>query len=68
MPTTKIVYNDAYLTDYPTASVEKPQRVEAIHRELSSSGYPFVEARPADELRRAPCPLPEPRAGREARP
>ena len=50
MPTTKIVYHDAYLTDYPTASVEKPQRVEAIHRELKSSGYPFIEARPADEL------------------
>jgi acetoin utilization deacetylase AcuC-like enzyme len=49
MPTTKIVYHDAYLTDYPTASVEKPQRIEAIHRELSSNGYSFVTARPAEE-------------------
>lgn len=50
MPTTQIVYHDSYLTDYPTASVEKPERVEAIHRELVSHGYPFIEARPADEL------------------
>ncbi len=49
MPTTKIVYHDAYLTDYPTASVEKPQRIEEIHRELSSHGYSFVDARPANE-------------------
>jgi acetoin utilization deacetylase AcuC-like enzyme len=49
MPTTKIVFHDAYLTDYPTASVEKPERVEVIHRELSSHGYSFVTARPADE-------------------
>ncbi len=49
MPTTKIVYHDAYLTDYPTASVEKPERIEAIHRELSSNSYSFVTARPADE-------------------
>ncbi|MBN2225437.1 MAG: histone deacetylase family protein [Deltaproteobacteria bacterium] len=49
MPTTKIVFHDAYLTDYPTASVEKPERVEVIHRELSAHSYSFVTARPADE-------------------
>ncbi len=50
MPTTQIVYDDAYLTDYPTASVERPQRVEVIHKELSSHHYSFVTPQPADEL------------------
>ncbi len=49
MPKTKIVYHERYLTDYPTASVERPERVQMIHRELSAHGYPFVTPRPAEE-------------------
>jgi acetoin utilization deacetylase AcuC-like enzyme len=49
MPTTKIVYHESYLTDYPTASVERPQRVEVIRQELSTHRYPFVTPQPAKE-------------------
>jgi acetoin utilization deacetylase AcuC-like enzyme len=49
MPITKIVYHERYLTDYPTASVERPGRVEMIHRELKARGYPFVTPEPIDE-------------------
>ncbi len=47
MPKTKIVYHDRYLTDYPTASVEVPERVKSIHKELSAHGYKFVTPKPA---------------------
>ena len=49
MPTTKIVYHERYLTDYPTASVERPERVKTIYHELKENGYRFVTPKPADE-------------------
>ena len=49
MPATKIVYHEMYLTDYPTASVERPERVKTIYYELLENGYRFVTPGPADE-------------------
>jgi acetoin utilization deacetylase AcuC-like enzyme len=49
MPRTKIVYHEKYLTDYPTASVERPERVKMIHAELKDHGYRFVTPEPASE-------------------
>jgi acetoin utilization deacetylase AcuC-like enzyme len=49
MPKTKIVYHDRYLTDYPTASVEMPERARAIKKELEKHGYRFVKPDPAEE-------------------
>ena len=49
MPETKIVYHKQFLTDYPTASVEQPERISVIHQELSKHGYEFVTPGPASE-------------------
>jgi acetoin utilization deacetylase AcuC-like enzyme len=50
MPETRIVYHDQFLTDYPTASVERPERVKNIHATLKEHGYRFTTAVPATEL------------------
>lgn len=44
----KVVYHPLYATDYPTASVESPERVEVIRRELEGR-FPFLEPEPARE-------------------
>ena len=49
MPETRIVYHDQFLTDYPTASVERPERVKNIHALLKENGYRFTTAVPATE-------------------
>ena len=48
MPRTKIVYHERYLADYPTASVERPERIIQIHKELVEHGYSFVIPKHAD--------------------
>jgi acetoin utilization deacetylase AcuC-like enzyme len=42
----KVIYDDIYLTDYPTASCEMPARVEAI-MEVLKKHYPVLEPSPA---------------------
>lgn len=44
----KIVFHEKYLEDYPTVSVECPDRVRCIHEELRE-GFDFIEPRPAGE-------------------
>lgn len=44
----KVIYHDAYLTDYPTASCETPSRVESIVAELQRH-YAIIEPTPASE-------------------
>ncbi len=44
----KVIYDDLYLTDYPTAGVENPGRVLAIIDALKGR-YPLVPPLPADE-------------------
>ncbi len=48
-PETNIVYHEQFLTDYPTASVEQPDRIRVIHQELSEHGYRFVTPKSASE-------------------
>jgi len=43
-----VIYDDLYLTDYPTASCETPARVAAIMRTLREH-YPVVRPEPASE-------------------
>ncbi len=43
----KVIYHNLYLTDYPTASCETPDRVASII-EVLAKHYPFVEPSPAD--------------------
>jgi acetoin utilization deacetylase AcuC-like enzyme len=47
----KVIYDDLYLTDYPTVSCEMPQRVQRIMKVLAEH-YPVVKPSPAsdDEL------------------
>jgi acetoin utilization deacetylase AcuC-like enzyme len=47
-PELQIIYHDIYLTDYPTASCETPDRVRAIMQVLREH-YPVVEPEPATE-------------------
>jgi len=42
----KVIYHDAYLTDYPTASCEMPQRVQSIMKVLGQH-YEVLEPLPA---------------------
>jgi acetoin utilization deacetylase AcuC-like enzyme len=49
MPQTRIIYHDRFLTDYPTASVERPERVKNIHAALKEKGYRFTTAVAATE-------------------
>lgn len=44
----KVIYHPLYATDYPTASVESPERVEVIRQELQGR-FPFLEPEPASE-------------------
>lgn len=44
----KIIYHEKFLTDYPTASVEKPARVETIYHTLREY-YPVLTPPPATE-------------------
>jgi len=44
----KIIYHEKYLTDYPTASVEQPERVKTIYETLSPL-YPVLGPEPATE-------------------
>lgn len=44
----KIIYHEKYLTDYPTADVESPARVEVIYQALSAC-YPVLVPDPAPE-------------------
>ncbi|MFP3867111.1 MAG: histone deacetylase family protein [Desulfobacteraceae bacterium] len=44
----KLIYHEKYLTDYPTASVEQPARVEAMYASLSPH-YPVLTPEPAPE-------------------
>jgi acetoin utilization deacetylase AcuC-like enzyme len=44
----RVIYHDAYLTDYPTASCEIPGRVEAIMAVLGKH-YPVMEPEPASD-------------------
>jgi acetoin utilization deacetylase AcuC-like enzyme len=46
--TLKVIYSDAFLTDYPTASCENPSRVQAIMHALSKR-YEVIEAQPASK-------------------
>ena len=50
MPTNSfaVIYHDAYLTDYPTASCEMPERVASIMSRLSVH-YPVIEPWPATD-------------------
>jgi len=42
----KIIYHEKYLTPYPTAGVENPDRIRSIYKSLSSS-YAFLTPEPA---------------------
>jgi len=44
----KVIYHKLYLTDYPTASCETPDRVAAVMGVLEKH-YPVIEPTPADE-------------------
>ena len=44
----KVIYHDLYLTDYPTASCETPDRVASIMSVLREH-YPVVQPTPASE-------------------
>ncbi|HMK37338.1 MAG TPA: histone deacetylase family protein [Desulfomonilaceae bacterium] len=44
----KVIYDEAYLIDYPTASCETPERVAAIMHVLKKH-YPVITPRPASE-------------------
>lgn len=44
----KIVYHDKYLEDYPTASVECPERVRRIYTELQGA-FDFITPNPSRE-------------------
>ncbi|MFC1833422.1 histone deacetylase family protein [Thermodesulfobacteriota bacterium] len=44
----KVIYDDIYLTDYPTASCETPERVESIIGVLGKH-YPVIAPTPASE-------------------
>jgi hypothetical protein len=42
----KIVYHEKFLTPYPTAGVENPNRISAIYDALQPH-FPFVNPEPA---------------------
>jgi acetoin utilization deacetylase AcuC-like enzyme len=44
----RLVYHDSYLTDYPTASCENPDRIRSIMSELLKK-FPIVEPEPCDD-------------------
>jgi acetoin utilization deacetylase AcuC-like enzyme len=44
----KVIYHDAYLTDYPTASCEMPQRVQSIMKVLEQH-YELLKPLPAED-------------------
>lgn len=44
----RLVYHDSYLTDYPTASCENPERIRSIMSELLKR-YPIVKPKPCDD-------------------
>jgi acetoin utilization deacetylase AcuC-like enzyme len=44
----KVIYHDLYLTDYPTASCETPERVQSIIDTLRKH-YPVIEPTPASD-------------------
>jgi acetoin utilization deacetylase AcuC-like enzyme len=47
-PQLRVIYHDLYLTDYPTASCETPERVQSIIDTLRKH-YPVIEATPASD-------------------
>ncbi len=44
----RLVYHDSYLTDYPTASCENPERIRSIMSELLKK-FPIVKPKPCDD-------------------
>jgi hypothetical protein len=44
----KVIYHEAYLIDYPTASCEMPQRVQSI-MDVLSRHYEIIEPLPAED-------------------
>ncbi len=47
-PQLRVIYHDLYLTDYPTASCEVPDRVQSIMYTLRNH-YPVIEPTPASD-------------------
>jgi acetoin utilization deacetylase AcuC-like enzyme len=43
-----VIYSDAFLTDYPTASCENPSRIQSIMHALKQH-YEIIQAQPASE-------------------